>query len=451
MPDAPAFTPPLLAAVAAVGLMVALAAYRRPWTAPAAVAFFAPFAWYHTLGPVLVTLSKAVTIAGAAGLAAGILADPCRRKKAGDALRANGALLLLAGFALLALASIGWAGDRALALRDALKWWWYAAAFAMSAVAVRSSTDSMKFAGALFASSAITGVYGFWQQWAGTPIVFRAPDGSLVGRLVSTFEGPNQFGAYLETVIPLLLAVLLFARLPRLAFVGLSLLLGLLVSDVLLTYSRGAFWSSAAAIVSVASAYIWTRRNADAATLAALPKTTAAVAACAALVLLPAIDISATPSGWHRQFASVAAMEETQSVQLRLRLWECAESIFAAHPVVGVGAGNFAVTNAGCNLPVSTPWRSHANELYLEILADLGLVGFALFAGFFITLCTRVFSPEAWWDPVAIGALAALFAFALHGFVDDVMPYPKAALAFFTLLGLIPYGRTNQHAHESAL
>ena len=63
------------------------------------------------------------------------------------------------------------------------------------------------------------------------------------------------------TAVGPLLAVLLFARLPKVVIAGASLLLGVLAADLLLTYSRGALWSCTGALVFLAIAYVRLRRE----------------------------------------------------------------------------------------------------------------------------------------------------------------------------------------------
>jgi O-antigen ligase len=71
----------------------------------------------------------------------------------------------------------------------------------------------------------------------------------------------------------------------------------------------------------------------------------------------------------------------------RTDIWRVGWRMVEANPIVGVGAGNFANTSVHYLLEpgailrddyiVDTPKVAH--NMYLEILAELGLVGFALF------------------------------------------------------------------------
>lgn len=439
MKEAPIFTPDVALALFVLAGAVALLAYRRPWIGPAAVIATAPFAWYHQAGPTELSVSKAAFIGAAAGVILNVAVDRGRLERAMFALKSTPGVAALAGFAAFCGLSIFWAASHTDAARDALRWSWYAGAFALTVVAVEDSRDRLRVAATLFITAAVVGLYGLWQNATVAPAAFVA-GGNVIGRIASTIEGPNQFGAYLETAIPVLLAVLLFAKLSRTAFAIGGLVLGLLYSDLLLTYSRGALVASAAATAFILIAYVWSRRAAASpARPGAVAPLTAAVLAClVAAVVIPVAHGSITLLGWQHELWSAGLSDKTDAVHDRRRLWLCASALFKRHPLGGVGAGNFADAQAECGDPRTISNRSNANELYLETAADLGAIGLALLAGFLGLMFAAARNRNMWTDPVAIGAYGALIAIVLHGFIDDVMPYPKAVLSFMVVLGMIP-------------
>jgi hypothetical protein len=424
-----------LAMLILAGLVAALT-YRRAWLGPASIVATAPFAWYHQLGPSELTINKAAFIGAAAGALIGLIANRARLTRAILALRSNPGVAVFVGFAAFCGLSILWAGSTADAARDALRWAWYAGTFALTVVAVEDSRDRLKVAVTLFATAAAVGVYGLWQNATVAPAAFVA-GGNIIGRIASTIEGPNQFGAYLETAIPALLVVLLFAKLSRVSIVVGGLVLGLLYTDLLLTYSRGALVSCAAATVFVAVAYARRRGAAVAARAVTVsPVAAVALAALVAAIVIPFARGSITLPGWQHELWSAGLNDKTDAVNDRRRLWMCAVVLFERHPLGGVGAGNFADAQGECSPAVSN--HSNANEWYLETAADLGAIGLGLLAAFLGSMFAAARNKDMWMEPVAVGAYGALIAIVLHGFIDDVMPYPKAVLSFMVLLGMIP-------------
>ena len=108
---------------------------------------------------------------------------------------------------------------------------------------------------------------------------------------------------------------------------------------------------------------------------------------------------------------------------------------FAKRPLNGLGAGGFSVA-----------WLQHrsirertrvAHSLYIEMLAELGLVGFALLAVFYGGIAAsarRAYRA----DPLfAAGAAAALVTYAAHAAVDWDWEMPALTLVAIALAGLL--------------
>ena len=426
----------LLSAIvfAVVAIAAAWIARRRSWSAPAMIVASAPFAWYHQLGPTEITISKSAFVGAVIGIVWTLAADRDRRARAIVALRGSRALLPLVALALWSALSVFWAGTPDDAVRDALKWVWYAGVFALTAVSIEEPADGMKVLVAMFVTAAVVALDGLWQNATSAPAGFVAPGGAVVGRIAGTLEGPNQFGAYLVSAICPLLAVALFARLSGAATAAVSLLLGLLGADLVFTYSRGALWSCAVAVSAIAIAYVRSRRAGSPLPLA-VP---AAFVVGVVLIFVPVAHSAVGLSGWEHELLTPTASDTVDSAQRRVQLWTCAVELFAHHPVAGVGAGNFADSKEACGSALAGAEHFNANEWYLETAADLGTVGVAVLAAFLFALLSAGRVAQVWRDPVALGAYAVLIAFVLHGFVDDVMAYPKAALSFFVLTAMLP-------------
>jgi len=112
----------------------------------------------------------------------------------------------------------------------------------------------------------------------------------------------------------------------------------------------------------------------------------------------------------------------------RFQLWRAALAMFATHPVVGVGPDNFRLSY-GRYAGIATPDpRTHSNNMYLELLADTGLVGAAAFA--WLLWATRACKVTN------IGVVCALVAIALHGLVDSFLSFGPTYVLFALTLGL---------------
>jgi hypothetical protein len=121
----------------------------------------------------------------------------------------------------------------------------------------------------------------------------------------------------------------------------------------------------------------------------------------------------------------------------RYAYWKVALRSFAEHPLRGVGSGGFQVEWLR-ERPFREPVRD-AHSLYLETLAELGLVGFALLALLIGSVAVTA---------RAAGATAALAAWALHAGVDWDWELPALTLVALVLAGLVLTSRDRRAAED---
>ncbi len=123
----------------------------------------------------------------------------------------------------------------------------------------------------------------------------------------------------------------------------------------------------------------------------------------------------------------------------RLQLWRAVAAIVRAHPVLGIGPDNFRLAY-GAYAGIATPdRRTHSNNMYLEVLAGTGLAGAAAFAWLLWRIGRAV-------DAANLGAVCALSAIALHGFVDSFFSFAPTYVLFAVTLGI---ACARPHATES--
>jgi hypothetical protein len=125
----------------------------------------------------------------------------------------------------------------------------------------------------------------------------------------------------------------------------------------------------------------------------------------------------------------------------RLQLWRAAFQMIVQHPWLGIGPDNFRHTyGAYLDLP-SWDDRVHANNLYLELLADLGVLGSAGFA--LVLLRPIVGLVRGLRSPLTVvqglwlaGLGASLLAFFVHGTLDYFLEFTPVYLLFWLIVGL---------------
>ncbi len=124
----------------------------------------------------------------------------------------------------------------------------------------------------------------------------------------------------------------------------------------------------------------------------------------------------------------------------RYDLWKVAVNMSSQHPLKGWGPGTYQLLW----LPRATPvpgYVENAHSLYLETLAELGIVGLALLAGFFVmviscavALVRRVRDEDR---TRAAAATAALLAFMVSAAFDWIWQIPVLPVAFMVLAAAV--------------
>ncbi|MEU7790752.1 O-antigen ligase family protein [Amycolatopsis sp. NPDC049159] len=172
---------------------------------------------------------------------------------------------------------------------------------------------------------------------------------------------PNDLAYFLVAALPLLAALDRRRWSVPLAATGVVLVVGAAA-----TFSRGGALGLAAAV-----GWVLLRRVLPWRVLAAATAAVVVVGAGVLLVAGPHLDRAV------REKTFIAA----SNVDTRELRWQAAARMVTAHPVLGVGPGGFreryAAESHDAEVDEQTPV---AHNMYLEVAAELGLPGFALFA-----------------------------------------------------------------------
>jgi O-antigen ligase len=119
----------------------------------------------------------------------------------------------------------------------------------------------------------------------------------------------------------------------------------------------------------------------------------------------------------------------------RYRYWDVALQTWVDHPIKGIGSGGFFT--AWSEKPDREDQSRDAHSLYVETLAELGIVGFALLLALFggvIACLVRLYRRA---PGVATGLAAALFAFAIHAGLDWDWEMPALSMIALLLAGAV--------------
>ncbi len=163
----------------------------------------------------------------------------------------------------------------------------------------------------------------------------------------------------------------------------------------------------------------------------------AVIALAAVLALAPYVAALAGERGSPDRQAAFGATNArlTDPGSTRYRYWKVAVDTFADHPLKGAGAGSFGTVWLRAR-PIDE--RVHnAHSLWLETLAELGLVGLALLlalAGAIAAGARTALRRDA---VLAAGPAAALAVWTVHAGLDWLWQVPAVTLPALALAGLL--------------
>ena len=216
---------------------------------------------------------------------------------------------------------------------------------------------------------------------------------------------------------------------------------------LLLSWSRGAWLAFAVAVAVVILAH--TRRAAPV-VLVAVTLAVVFAAVFGLVDLLPASLVNRVSD--LQQFVglvnirSIEVTDANFSVIERIAHWQAALGMWADHPWLGVGIGNFATAYPAYNLPRWYEPLGHAHNVYLNFGAEAGLLGFVAYLALWIACLWQAVRAAAvsnrFIAAVGAGVLGALTHATIHNLFDNLwVQHMYLNLALF--LGLLAVLTTN--------
>lgn len=438
--------------------------------------------WAAAFGPTLTLTVRGLHVTPLDALVAGlVLAAVLRVRQAGalpaslspGALRAmvasawhrNRLVVVLFGALLAYLAvivlSLAVATDRASTIKEIVKWSEVLAVLACGAYLVRGAEQVRLIAWSAIAAGVAEALIGY-AQWALAAGASQLAEG---GRVFGTFGQPNPYAGYLNLALPLALGLAAFGRDMRERLVAGAAAVLLLGAEAL-SASRGGLIGLAVAVVVLAA--VGLRRERIAALLAGAGVVLFALAAFTSLLPHALSAALLRPLRLEGISPDAPVTNANFSTMERLAHWIAGLRMFAAHPLLGVGAGNYdaAYPRYAFNPSVWPEALGHAHNYYINAAAETGLLGllaFLVVAGAALTAGWRATHPRQ--APttsaalataarsrgasiptraLAFGFFAVVAGFLAHNLTDDLFLHgmdTQLALSIACLLVLCGYAR----------
>lgn len=346
---------------------------------------------------------------------------------------------LLAALGLIAVFSIGAWTSQSLSgwLAEWLKWVAIALLIWTLSLSVDGSWSWLVFAILVSAfANALVGLYIFFGGSGADHLVIL---GSYF-RAFGTFGQPNPFGGFMGIALPLGLATAWaqlpgiwtglrshrrLPHLPLLIFSCSSLVSLVLAAAMLASWSRGAWLGAAVAVMCmlIALPKRLSRGLALAAAIAAL------IAGTWSMGLLPRsivlrLTTAATDLITVSDVRGVEVTPTNYAVTERLAHWQAAMYMAEEAPLFGIGLGNYEVVYDEYRLIYWEEPLGHAHNLYLNMLAEAGVIGLIAYLSFWVIVFRLTWSlrqqPDAFSRCIAIGLLGSWVYVAVHSIFDNL-------------------------------
>jgi O-antigen ligase len=271
-------------------------------------------------------------------------------------------------------------------------------------------------------------------------------------RAYGTFEQPNPYGGFIGLTLPLAVGLLIgaitlwlgalkddwrtkrFQRwsnwlpIPANRHLGRMILFGVLVllllAALIMSWSRGAWLGFGAVIVVLLFA---APRRVGLGMLLIVVGIGGALLGARYHLLPDAVASRLTAFTEFTQSFDVRGVDITPdnyAVVERLAHWQAAEEMARYHLLVGVGLGNYEPVYPGFRLVNWSFPLGHAHNIYLNMLAETGIIGLlaylGLWAGVFWQTWRVTRSSDPWRRAAGLGLLGVWTALSVHQLVDNL-------------------------------
>jgi O-antigen ligase len=339
-------------------------------------------------------------------LVAALLHRSSEDRRKDNLLTAHPGLCLLLGASVAwVVLTISWATFGSVATSNAVRYAQNATLFIVVFAAVRNTRDVIVILGSFAIGAGLAAAYG---------LVGGGSSLTQTGRLVGSTGEANELATYL--VAGLLLSIALAATIRRrpVVVLGAAGCAVVCAAGVALTLSRAAL---VAMVISLLAGIVVVKRHRQ-------------------LMMVGAILLAGAFGFYFLALAPATARQrifyDSGGTSGRTALWTVARRMISADPVTGVGIGNFPQRSIDFLVKPGrlsydfyvTQEPLEAHNIYLQMLAETGVVGFLLFAAIVLASVSYAWraarargpSVDANLRPLAEGAILAMIAVLVANF-----------------------------------
>lgn len=286
--------------------------------------------------------------------------------------------------------------------------------------ALRSVEELKRLAAGASGCVAVSSLYAIYQRLSGLEVnesyVDMDLNAGMPSRVLSFFDNPNTFAEVLLFLLPLTLALVLCSKhfVSRLA-ASAALVLG--VAAMGMTYCRAAWIGMACAMVVMV--FLWKPKL--------MP----------VFFVLCVLAVPLLPGSIWRRILTIFNRSDS-STSSRFPLFKAGLDVIARQPFTGAGLGTHAVQRYVKLLNLyhaRTPFV-HSHNIYLQVWAELGVLGFIGFVGGVLWGVKRAahavrHCADSAARTITCAACAALCGALVCGLADYLWNYPRVMCIFW--------------------
>ncbi len=283
----------------------------------------------------------------------------------------------------------------------------------LAALHLRDRRHAERVLVAWLAASALVAIAGI-ALWVAHGATFAARARGLSGHYMT-------FAGQLTLELPLAIAIAACDRRPRWRF-GAAATALLAVAALAVTFTRSA-WIGLFVECGVIAGAVWPL-------------------GFVVLVVLAGAAFAFAPGAYHERLWSIFDPHHPTNQQ-REFMWDAGMRMFRDHPLTGVGLQDLHALYDQYRAPASTERAGHLHNVFVQIAAQMGIVGLAAFAwlyGSFFRAATAGLRPQLALRGLAagvrLGTLAALCGFLVAGLFEWNFGSEVLLYSLYSLVGL---------------
>ncbi len=247
------------------------------------------------------------------------------------------------------------------------------------------------------------------------------------GWIYGPYVNHNHYAGLIEMLVPIPLVLALTRLAPPKTRAAAAVVAAVMVGTIFLSGSRGGMLAIVTELVILAVLLVKQKRGL---------RTAIGIAVFLAIVV--ALLIWVGGGELSRRMATVGMSHSEISSDTRFNINRDGLRMFLKKPVLGWGLGTFPVVYPQFRTFYTNFFVNQAHDDYLQLLVEMGLLGFGTMLWFLLTLYTRAFKKIGNWTEEVSGAttLACALGFSgilVHSAFDFNLQIPANAALFYVL------------------